>query len=296
MPCSHPITGWKTQNGTLTTRFRPGTGLGGSISVPCGRCTRCRLEHSRQWAVRCMHELQMHDQSAFINLTYSQENYTPTLVHRHFQLFMKRLRERRHKKLSYYMSGEYGEQTLRPHYHAILFGTSFADRVYHSKSPSGFDLYRSDELDEIWGLGHATIGEVTFESAAYVARYVMKKQTAKGAPEGYDRINLETGETISVVAEYARMSRNPAIGKRWIEKNNAEVYPNDYVVSRAAQAKPPRYYDKYLKNTQPELAEAVALRRKTEALSRMKDNTPERLKVKEAVAIARLNLKKRTLE
>ncbi|AXH77065.1 MAG: replication initiator protein [Microviridae sp.] len=294
MPCSHPIQAWKTREGI---KFDQRTHGGEALQLPCGRCARCKLEHSRQWAVRGMHELQMHEFSSFVNLTYNDEHCPDGLKHEDFQKFMKRLRKARGvKSCSYYMAGEYGERTLRPHYHAILYGIRFPDRYYFQKSPSGFPLYRSPELERLWPLGNSTIGEVSFESVAYVARYIMKKQTLKGTPEGYDRINLETGERVTVAKEYARMSRNPAIGRKWIEKYNAEVYPNDYVVSRANKAKPPRYYDNYLKTTQPELHEQITLQRKAEASTRKEDNSPQRLADKEAVAIARTKLKSRQLE
>lgn len=246
-----------------------------------------------------MHELQLHDVSTFANLTLDEEHYQPSLDHRHFQLLMKRVRHARPgTQISYYMSGEYGEQYKRPHYHAILFGVNFPDQQYYGKSPSGHDLYTSKELDQLWQLGQCKIGQVTFESAAYVARYVMKKMNGEKAKaeNTYKRVDPDTGEEIEVQPEYSRMSLRPAIGKRWIEKYHPEVYPNDHVISRGHPAKPPRYYDLYLKRTQPQLHEEVTLRRKAEALTRSEDNTPERLEVKEAVTLAGLRLKKRNLE
>lgn len=246
-----------------------------------------------------MHELQLHEQSVFANLTLDDEHFQPSLDHKHFQLFMKRLRHSREgQTISYYMAGEYGEKYKRPHYHAILYGVGFPDAKYYGKSPSGHPLYTSAELDSLWQLGACKIGAVTFESAAYVARYVMKKVNGKKAEDEktYKRVDPDTGEVIEVQPEYSRMSTNPAIGKRWIEKYHHEVYPNDHVISRGHPAKPPRYYDLYLKTTQPQLHEEVTLQRKKEALTRKDDNTPERLAVKEQVAIAGVKLKQRKLE
>jgi len=244
-----------------------------------------------------MHELQLHEASSFVNLTYDNEHVPVSLEHRDFQLFMKRLRfARRPTKISYYMCGEYGDRTYRPHFHAILFGIGFSDKTYYQKSPAGHDLYTSKELHRYWTAGNATIGEVTFESAAYVARYVLKKQDKNKNERKGERIDADSGEIYEVKREYARMSLNPAIGKNWIKKFHNEVYPNDYVISRATKAKPPRYYDNYLKRTQPDLHETVTLQRKANALTRKDDNTPERLAVKEIVATAATALKKRNLE
>lgn len=150
-----------------------------SLSLPCGQCIGCRLEYSRQWAIRCMHESTLHDQSCFITLTYSDDNLPEhgTLILRDFQLFMKRLRfEFSNVKIRFYHCGEYGEKFGRPHYHALLFGIDFeADRTLYSQSKQGSKLYVSDTLNKLWNKGFATIGNITFESAAYVARYVVKK-------------------------------------------------------------------------------------------------------------------------
>jgi len=297
MPCSFPIHAYYRGDGSVGIHKAGAKRGSDPLLLPCGRCARCRLEHSRQWAVRCMHELQLHNLNTFANLTIDDEHFKPSLDHKDFQLFMKRLRHARAPaKLSYYMSGEYGERFHRPHYHAILFGCAFPDQIYYGKSPSGHELYTSKELDELWQLGQCKIGQVTFESAAYVARYVMKKMNGEKAESHYKRVDPETGEEIQVTPEYSRMSLNPAIGKRWIEQYHPEVYPNDQVISRGHPAKPPRYYDLYLKRTQPELHEEVTLRRKAEASTRSEDNTPERLAVKEAVAIAGTKLKQRKME
>lgn len=277
--------------------FKRTDGAGRKLELPCGRCTRCRLEKSRQWAVRCMHELQMHDESAFANLTLDDEHWEPSLDHKHFQGFMKRLRHARpDAAISYYMSGEYGEKYGRPHYHAILFGVGFPDKTYYGKSPSGHHLYTSKELDALWQRGECKIGAVTFESAAYVARYVMKKLNGEKAESQYKRVDPATGEQIELKPEYSRMSLKPAIGRRWIEKYHPEVYPNDQVISRGHPAKPPRYYDLYLKTLEPELHAEVTLLREEKASTRKDDETPQRREAKEQVAIAGLKLKTRKLE
>lgn len=158
------------------------------IKLPCGRCIGCRLERSRQWAIRCMHEASLHKHSVFVTLTYSDEELEKTensqlreLRHEDFQRFMKRLRKRFGSGIRYYMCGEYGEKFGRPHYHAAIFGLTFKDKKLF-KNTRGNKLYTSQILTEIWGHGHASFGSVTFNSAAYIARYIIKKNSEKMPP------------------------------------------------------------------------------------------------------------------
>lgn len=129
------------------------------------------------WAVRIVHEAQMWPQNSFITLTYRPEDLPQggSLNVEHYQLFMKKLRARNTgHKIRFFHCGEYGEKLSRPHYHAILFNYDFPDKKVFSEK-NGNTIYTSELLEDIWGKGFCTIGDVTFQSAAYVARYVMKK-------------------------------------------------------------------------------------------------------------------------
>lgn len=284
------------------------------LILPCGQCIGCRLERSRQWAIRCVHESQMHEFNSFVTLTYSDENL-PTLgslFYRDFQLFMKRLRKRlaaagRQResrslpggevpRVRFYMCGEYGEKLGRPHYHACLFGVWFDDREYWRKSPSGALLYRSALLEELWPHGTAEIGDVTFESAAYVARYIMKKVIGKHALEHYSVCN-EDGEIIGhLEPEFTSMSLKPGIGAGWFKKFHQDVFPHDYVVINGMKVKPPKYYDKIVKGLDPYFAEELGFEREKKSEVYLGDTTPERLEVRRRVTEARLSFKVRTLE
>lgn len=213
------------------------------IDLPCGQCVGCRLERSRQWAVRCVHEASLHEKNCFITLTYNKENLPAdqSLDVKHFQDFMKRLRFKYGPKIRFFHCGEYGENFGRPHYHACLFNHDFSDKILWSER-QGCKLYRSQELEEIWGKGYATVGEVTFESAAYVARYIMKKITGDKAEKHYE----------GKKPEYTTMSRRPGIAKGWIEKYTTDVYPSDNLVLRGKEMKPPKFYDNYFELTNPE--------------------------------------------
>ncbi len=265
-----------------------------AVSLPCGQCIGCRLERSRQWAMRCMHEAQLHTNNCFITLTYD-DTHLPSdqsLHYRDFQLFIKRLRKRYPTtKISYYMAGEYGENFGRPHFHACIFGLDFHDKKLWKRTSSGSLIYRSSDLETLWPFGYSSIGDVNFESAAYVARYIMKKQTGKNSKNHYT--DKETG--VIKTPEFNKMSLKPAIGLNWYKKYKNDVFPHDYIVLRGQKIKPPKYYDLQFKNENPYEYEQIIAIRENGAKLNYADNTYERLAVKEQVVTAKLRKLKRTL-
>lgn len=309
--------------------------------LPCGKCTGCKLERSRQTAVRLMHEAQLHEKTSFITLTYNKDslpspaatsqslsaagNVRPGLpqpldrhahakTHAHeeqeqdaaslsktdLQAFTKRLNEdvrrRSGKGVKYYACGEYGEKKHRPHYHIAVFGEDFSDdRQVWKHTDTGNILWRSSRLQRLWPHGGADIGELTFESAAYIARYIMKKITGSMAQHHYTRIDRE-GNTYELQPEFNVMSRRPGIASQWFKEFKNDVYPHDHVISRGHPAKPPRYYDKLLEQIDPYLLAQIKADREAAANLHADDNTPARLESREIVAIAKLNQNKRSLE
>lgn len=248
--------------------------------------------------MRCVHENQLHADSAFITLTYAPEKipHGGTLIKKDWQDFAKRLRKKAVRRISYFHCGEYGEQSRRPHYHALLFGFDFADKKPFKKSKDGSDIYTSELLLELWGKGFCTTGAVTFESAAYVARYVMKKITGEAAEKHYQSIDPETGEVHRLLPEYTTMSLKPAIAKGWYSDFRSDVYPSDFMVLRGQKMKPPKYYDRLLEIEDPEAHAAIKARRTEEALLRQGDSTSSRLRVREQVKLAQISHLKRGLE
>lgn len=298
MPCYKPLQGWlaSTPNasGKRGVVFSVSQGfIDKPMEVPCGQCIGCRLERSRQWAVRLMHEKQLHEHAWFVTLTYADKHLPPgmSLDRRDMQLFFKRLRKSV-GSVRYLYCGEYGDTTSRPHYHAIIFGPDFPDRRIINRKDNG-DLYESAQLTEIWGLGHVWIGAVTFESAAYVARYVVKKVTGDKAAEHYRYTHPDTGEIFDREPEYINMSRRPGIGKDWYEKFEGDVFPRDHVVLGGKASKPPRYYDRQLEAGNPKAYRKIKSARTRASLKRAADNTPERLRVKEEVRLAQYTHLKR---
>ena len=197
---------------------------GNFIILPCGQCIACRLNKSRDWATRCVLEAKMHEQNCFITLTYSEENCPPdmSLQKRDFTNFIKRLRFNTGKKIRYYAAGEYGDLYSRPHYHACIFGWKPDDLVLYTVR-NGVNLYLSETLLKAWQYqGYVTVGDVTFESAAYVARYVTKKITGDRAEEHY----------CGRQPEYTVMSRRPGIGAKFFERYSTDIYGKDFLVIR----------------------------------------------------------------
>lgn len=283
------------------------------LSLPCGQCDGCRLERSRQWALRCMHEAKMHEQNCVITLTYNDEHmpYYQDLVYEDFQKFMKRLRKRyggylpskRHqgpiRKIRFFMCGEYGEDKGRPHYHACIFGLDFDDKIYFKNTPAGSKLFISKELQSLWSdenrspIGFATIGELNFDSAGYIARYVMKKDYGKTYE--YDMVDVETGELYTREKEFTRMSLKPGIGTAFYNKYYEDMFPHDVCVLNGIEMKPPRYYMLKLKKSDPDLYEEIQYGRARKALEHSEDNTEERRLIKEKVLKQKVKLLKREL-
>lgn len=240
MPCYHPIDVYRSlegpKNGKWPIVFNVKKGYHDkTLKIPCGKCIGCRLERSRQWATRCVLEAQMHSQNCFITLTFNDEHLVDnySLNKEDFQLFMKRLRKKYGPKIKYYHCGEYGELLQRPHHHACIFGLDFPDKKLHSVR-NGIKLYKSELLSKLWTYGFSTVGEVTFQSAAYVARYINKKILGENEKTHYGELE----------PEYTTMSRRPGIGKTWLERYKTDVYPKDTIhLTKDLTVRPPKYYD-----------------------------------------------------
>lgn len=302
--------------------------------LPCGQCVGCRLERSRQWAMRMMDEAQLHEKNCFITLTFDEEHLKKrenpqSLDKREFQLFMKRFRKalwdihlsklklwnyffrlffsydlfmwfakKTFKSPRYFMCGEYGEMFKRPHYHAILFGVDFDDKELF-KVVDGRRYFTSKSLSVLWPHGFNVITDVTFDSCAYVARYIMKKALGKNAWKTYfEYVDEETGELVGHrIPEYTTMSRRSGIGYAWLVKYLTDVYPRDRKFMRGRGfSKPPKYYDSLYEVIDPVDHSRLKQARVDAALLKADDNTPARLHAKQAVKLAQISVLKRDLE
>lgn len=245
----------------------------------CGKCVGCLLNRSLNWAVRCEHEAMYHEENYFLTLTFN-DKFLPSdysLKTWHLQDFWKRVRHgldneaeyfdgvfagAEAPRIKYYAAGEYGDLNFRPHYHAIVFGLPLrrlGDLVYHAKSKD-FTLYRSTWLERFWPWGFSTVSEMSFETAAYVARYCMKK-VFKDGPEAY----AEAG----IVPERAWISKG--LGRSWYEEYKAETWRDDYIVnSRGRQMSVPRTYLRWLEQVEDEQAWAIKAARIPDFSNRLK--------------------------
>lgn len=292
MPCYRPIRAWTLDGGGITLVERGS--IRSEFKLSCGQCVGCRLERSRQWAVRLMHELSLHEHSMFVTYTYSDDKLPAngSLRYRDFQLYLKRVRNSG-RKVRFFCAGEYGEETSRPHYHAIMFGFRHQDLVPIRKNESGQWLYSSKESDSLWTHGHTTIGEVTFESCAYVARYIMKKVTGDAAQSRYEVVSEDTGEVVRLDSEFCRMSLNPGIGKDWLRLYWPEVARSGSVVSNGVECLAPRYYRRYLDGVMSDEFQRKAEERAKRCAG---DESATRLAVRERVARAKVSKLKRGLK
>lgn len=239
----------------------------------------------------------MHDDNSFITLTYDDEHlpWDGSLNKRHFQLFMKRLRFKyKTKTIRYFHCGEYGDSLRRPHYHALLFNHDFHDKTLWTQK-NGIKTFTSEDLTKLWPFGFSTVGQLTWETAAYCARYITKKQTGDQAKDHYWRM-LSTDLAIELEPEYATMSLKPAIGKTWFDEYQDDCYPSDYITQKGKKLRVPRYYDKLLAEHNELDLKHIKENRKRNAQEWAHECTPSRLAAREKCANARLSQLKRNLE
>lgn len=289
MPCTHPLTALRLRDGRVVIVPSHDVVSGGdpaslkyrgqiekSFFVPCGKCHDCRCNRIRHWATRMMHEAEMHPVSIFATYTYDNDHVPRnddgdmTLVNYHWPAYMRELRRDFGAGIRFFQVGEYGigcqvcekPQQLctcenyvpglgRPHHHAAIFGTSYADGVFY-KSEGGKTYYTSEKMSEHWPHGHCCFTNLTYEGAAYIAGYAQKKLYGDVAPAHYrDRL-----------PEFITMSRRPGIGGNWLKKYVYDVYPHDHFTGRGGKTlHPSRYYDKLYGRMDPESMECIKLER-----------------------------------
>lgn len=297
MSCFHPLKGYRGVDGGFrySSRHSPDQVL---MTVRCGQCIGCRLDRAREWGVRIAHEASLHDESSFLTLTYSPEalpdDYSVSI--RAVQLFFKRLRKAiSPARVRYFVCGEYGdpERGRRPHYHAIVFGFGFPDKVVWRRSKSGHLCYRSAFLEKLWPYGSSEIGSVTRETGAYVARYCLKKVGGPPAADHYRWLHPGTGEVVELRPEFAVCSRRPGLGAGWLRRFETDAFPSAFLVLEGRRCPIPRFYSKLVSEEQRAgAAEEVAYR----ALARLGDCTPDRLQVREELQVMKQDRLKRERE
>lgn len=277
MSCFHPIEAWEYTSDDFdgsesrVVSFRDPLDFenrqkyirqGRRHLLPCRHCVGCRLDKSREWANRVIMEQVYHDESWFLTLTYDDEHLPPafptdpstgeilsvhaTLVKRDLQLFLKRLRFNSGQDIRYFASGEYGSDTKRPHYHLLIFGLHLVDVQLLRQNFDGQPYFISDFISKCWPFGIHILGRVSWQSAAYVARYTMKKAT-----HGYDKRYYEIA---GIEPEFQTMSLRPAIGRRFYDDHPELFDYSTYSVSTVDGGRrmcPPEYFRKLYAKDHP---------------------------------------------
>lgn len=188
--------------------------------IPCKKCRLCRLTKANDWATRCYTETITNTIGIFITLSYNEENLPkteegePTLKKDHLRLFKNKLRQQLYRdtkkrvKIKTFECGEYGEKKGRPHYHMILWGWKPNDMKPIKMNKNGDWLYTSQKIEKIWGKGFTIIGQISYESASYVARYTNKKIDEKTKPNVEKPfINMSRGKNNSIGIDYWKMKK-----------------------------------------------------------------------------------------
>lgn len=249
---SHPDTYHCSPNDVETAYWRKLD----TMLLPCGQCIGCRLDYSRRWATRLMLELPYHTNNYFVTLTYNNDNLPigtgvlPTLVPDDLQKFIKRLRKAQSQytdtKLRFYACGEYGTKSNRPHYHLIIYDLVLPDDdlIFLKYSQHGNPYYTSKLISKCWTFGYNLVAGVSWQSCAYVARYMLKKQKGDGASV-YQEHGIEP--------EFVRMSRNPGIAKQYYDDHAMDMLRDRYVqLSDGLKAPIPRYFDPFYEVDYPD--------------------------------------------
>lgn len=217
------------------------------------------MSRARAWATRCVHEATQWKESCFITLTYKEAPPHNSLNPEDTRNFIRRFRDTFKKPFKYFLVGEYGDNFDRPHYHALIFGTDFGYGNHHSKTKeiitSNLQLLHDTnalscpELNKIWGHGFTSVGELTFDSAAYCAQYAMKKINGPKASAHYG----------SRHPEFMRTSQN-AIGKQYALRFSEEIINNNSVISNDQKQPIPAYYLKQYEKHNYDLTSLKSLR------------------------------------
>ena len=332
MSCDSPLKGWRDRDtGGIT--FRRENGYGEKMEVGCGQCLGCRMDYRRMWAMRIVHESTLHELdggNCFITLTYRDEAactlwqrerfyHVPvdwSLHKAHFQDFMKRLRNAfPDQKIRYFCAGEYGRKCKhgidlelvgcplcncgRPHFHVCLFNCTFPDLEPY-QSDGGIIRYTSPMLERLWRFGFVDVGELNYNSAMYVAGYVLKK--IKRADKDWHYMSFDmNGEITYITPEFVLMSRGNAsykgqkcgIGAGWYEKYQDDVFPSDEVPvpGFGVMHGVPRYYDEILRDENPVLYDAIKEKRKLFLAEHKEEFEHPRLLAKHKVKKAKMNLR-----
>lgn len=264
MACFHTMTAYRLRNGELS--FKKKGEILETLQLPCGKCIGCRLDHANDWATRCYCEMKTWKNNCFITLTYNDENLPENglLCKKDVQDFMKRLRYyhegieewenprtgKKEKPIRFLLCGEYGPNgSRRPHYHILIFNWKPEKTKFYKENYNGNRILECKEIQKIWGKGFITVGELTYQSACYVARYCTKKM--------FNGLKVRDLKKAEIQPEFILMSRNGGIGiKYWNEYKKSILQKGGILINQNGKVKIkriPRYFEKKLQESMSEL-------------------------------------------
>lgn len=247
--CIRPIyKNYRTENGKIKIDWKS-SGLKSIdklvIKLPCGRCVECQRKRSAEWASRCLLEAREYKDNCIVTLTYRE---TDGILHkRDYQLFLKRLRKKIFpQKIKYFCAGEYGKKGARPHFHIIIFGYRPKDLILQTRDGIGTQLYSSRELESLWGHGFISVGDLSYKSCLYSAKYLQKSVYDKCKKEGIQPPFLAMSKGIAANAAYK------------VDYNVDRIYINGKAYI------PPRYFDKLQEREGVDLSEVKEKRKRSD--------------------------------
>lgn len=273
MACYHPIVASRTPAGDIaiakaSTELPTGHKR---LHLRCGKCLGCITDTAKTWALRCFFEHQQHENAAFSTLTYSDETLPPTLQKRDLQLGIKRIRHAlAPRPIRFFASGEYGEQTHRPHYHAILFGASVLD---------------AHKIETAWKYGHVRTDHLTPARICYTAGYTAKKINFQ--PEEHEQVDYETGEIYTWQPPFIQMSRGGRTGQG-IGGHVREHWRSwrDHAILNGIKQRVPRYYHEAWKEHATE-EQKQQLEKEQEQIAENRKQNTEYYEAAEKIAITK---------
>ena len=267
MQCSRPVKGYVKYGGGFTTHIKDAN-MGQLLTLPCGQCIQCRINRQEEWAIRCVHESKSHPEETnhFVTLTYDETNIPDSHSLEKQQLldFIRALRKRTPNKIRYYASGEYGDKGGRPHYHALIFNLPITDLTPLRRNKNGEWLYQSLWLEKSWQKGECPIGQITWQSAKYAAKYTQKIYKSRDQQEIADHYSRSDGQRQwQVQPEFQIQSRG--LGLLHLQKFYKDHYPLDFCIINGKKKQLPSYYDYALKKIDEKLHYQVMQKRRQQA-------------------------------
>lgn len=318
MLCANPVTAWPDlrAGGRFVFKRVPGAELGAELLLPCGQCGACLRARAAEWALRCVHEAAKHEACCFVTLTYSDECFPWSDAEWRKQGidFLKRLRKARAGSVvRSFGCRELGSRSLRPHFHFLVFGADLERGAAVSRGSSGSVSYESAELARLWRFGMSSVGDLTAQSAGYVARYVFDERAVPFGEVAYAggslirygdgagrrgvvqlRPVVHPSGAVVQLAQCAPVGRSQGLGRAWCDAYGAaSVEQGAVVLAGGVRVAVPAYYGRRIRKVDPLAGAEAAAAAEVVAVARRGEQSPERIAVRVEVEEARLRFLRR---